>query len=63
MRFETKCSSKVDKAYFALEFLRKATKLKKLNQIKNIDYVLDCLDISSDLEYAEQKLKDYHIDI
>lgn len=53
MKFETICSSKTDKAYFALEFLRKAYEDNRLNEIENIDYVFDCLDISGDLEYAQ----------
>ena len=62
MRFETICSSKTDKAYLALEFLREAHKTNRLNEIENIDYVFECLDISNDLEYAQQKLKEFHID-
>ena len=62
MIFEDNHSSKTDKAYFALAFLREAKKNNKLNEIENIDYVFDCLDISGDLEYLEQKLKENHID-
>ncbi len=62
MKFEIICSSKTDKAYFALEFLREAYMANKLNEIENIDYVFDCLDISTDLEYAQQKLEEFHID-
>ena len=62
MKFETICNSKIDKAYFALEFLRKACDDNKLNEIENIDYVFDCLDIFGDLEYAQQKLEEFHID-
>lgn len=63
MKFVTNCTSKVDKSYFALEFLRSASKSKQLNEIENIDYVFECLDISEDLEYAQQKLKEFHIDL
>ena len=62
MKFETNCTTKSDKAYFALEFLRKAYEDNRLNEIENIDYVFDCLDISGDLEYAQQKLEEFHID-
>ena len=62
MKFETICNSKTDKVYFALEFLRKACDDNRLNEIENIDYVFDCLDISGDLEYAQQKLEEFHID-
>ncbi|MDY5669656.1 MAG: hypothetical protein SPF87_04360 [Bacilli bacterium] len=62
MKFETICNSKTDIAYFALEFLRKACDDNRLNEIENIDYVFDCLDISGDLEYAQQKLEEFHID-
>ena len=62
MKFETSWSDQASKAYFALEFLREAHKNGKLQEIENIEHVFDCLDISSDLEYAQQKLKDFHID-
>lgn len=62
MKFETSCSDQAGKAYFALEFLREAYKNGKLQEIENIEYVFDCLDISSDLEYTQQKLKEFHID-
>lgn len=62
MKFETLCTTKSDKAYFALDFLRKAYEEGRLNEIENIEYVFDCLDISQDLEYAQQRLELYHID-
>ena len=62
MKFVTSCTSKVDKAYFALEFLRNVSKSKQLNEIENIDYLFECLDVSEDLEYAQRKLKEFHID-
>jgi len=62
MIFEDNYSSKTDKANFALMFLREAKKSNKINEIENIDYVFDCLDISGDLEYLERKLKENHID-
>ena len=62
MKFETICNSKTDKVYFTLEFLRNSCDDNRLNEIENIDYVFDCLDISGDLEYAQQKLEEFHID-
>lgn len=62
MRFECICSDIASKAHSALVYLKEAYKLNSLNEIENIDYVLECLDISGDLEYLEQKLKENHID-
>lgn len=52
----------VDDAFEALQFLRDAYENNRLNEIENMDDVLDALDISGDLEYALQRLKDFHIE-
>lgn len=61
MVFKEISTNKIDRAHFALEFLRKAHKESKLNEIENMDEVLDALDISQDLEAANQKLHEFHI--
>ena len=52
----------VDDAFEALQFLRDAYENNRLNEIENMDDVLDALDISGDLEYALQRLKEFHIE-
>lgn len=56
------CKNLVDDAFEALQFLRDAYENNRLNEIENMDDVLDALDISGDLEYALQRLKEFHIE-
>ena len=52
----------VEDAYEALQFITEAYKKGKLDEIENMEDVLDALDISGDLEYALQRLKEFHIE-
>ena len=47
----------------AINFLREAFESGKLNEIENFDELIEALDISGELEYAHQRLKDYNIDL
>ncbi len=62
MKFETVCTNSADKAYVALKFLRDAYEKNKINEIENLEYVFECLDISQDLEYANRKLDEFYIE-
>ena len=64
MKFNTNRTYKslVDDAFEALLFLRDAYENNKLNEIENMDEVLNALDISGELAYALQRLKDFHIE-
>ena len=62
MRFETKCSDKVGRAFFALEFLRKAFEENKIAEIENFHDIIESLDISQDLDQALQILKALNIE-
>lgn len=62
MKFEPHYSGKSDRAYEALEFLRDAYERGLIGEIENMDDVLDALDIAQDLEYAHQRLDQYHIE-
>lgn len=62
IKFVCLSNSKIEKASQALDFLKNVSGNNQLGSIENIDYVFDCLDISGDLEYLEQKLKENHID-
>ena len=61
MRFECKEHGNLDIAIAALEFLKKAHEEGKLNEIENFDDVLDAIDLISEVEYLQQRLKDYNI--
>lgn len=63
MIFKSKCSGASDKAFEALGFLRKMVREGRLNEITNMEDVIEALDISQDLENANRKLKEYHIDL
>ena len=62
MKFEPHYISKADLAFRALEFLRDAYERGLIGEIENMDDVFDALDIAQDLEYAHQRLDQYHIE-
>ena len=61
MFFHCVSSEKTERAFFALQFLQKAIAEKTIYEIENIDELINALDISQDLAFAEQQLKSNHI--
>ena len=61
MKFDYNVSYKPDLAFYALEFLSEAYESGTIIDIENMEDVLDALDISQDLEYLEQIIKDNYI--
>ena len=62
MKFITNSHDAADRAYDALLFLRNAYDAGKIGEIENMEDVFDALDISGELELAQKRLKQYHID-
>ena len=63
MKFEPKTNScfLLERHKEALKFLKLVSKENKLREIKNLDDVIDALDLTGHVEYLEGILKDHYI--